>query len=109
MPVASLSVKLPNRSFIEIHNLPQQASRTYWFSILGLVTFFRSRKRKAVPLEEEGWDSMRTISSILEPINDATRAMCAKKVPTISLMMPFFDSVLDALNDSKDRFLLHLK
>jgi hypothetical protein len=61
-------------------------------------------KKTAKPLREEDWKLVETIASILKPINEATLAMCAEKVPTISLMMPFFDSVLEALRDVKDLF-----
>ncbi len=59
-------------------------------------------KKTAKPLREEDWKLVETIASILKPINEATLAMCAEKVHTISLMMPFFDSVLEALRDVKD-------
>ena len=66
-------------------------------------------KVKAVPLTDDEWELVKVIVSILDPINEATLFMCTEKSPSISLMMPYFDSVLDALVDVKDRFLTKIE
>ncbi|KAI8891938.1 ribonuclease H-like domain-containing protein [Globomyces pollinis-pini] len=58
----------------------------------------------AKALSEEEWDLLEKLIIILEPIYEATCAISGELYPTISLMMPFFDSVLDALKEHKEFF-----
>ena len=59
--------------------------------------------QRALPLTRYQWELVGLIITILEPINNATHAMCADFHPTLTLMMPFFDSIMDSLER------LHLK
>jgi hypothetical protein len=51
----------------------------------------------ALPLTSDEWEKVSTIHDILAPIKAATLQMSAEKYPTLPLMMPFFDDILDAL------------
>jgi hypothetical protein len=44
----------------------------------------------AKALTDEDWALVETVANILEPIHEATLAVCAEKNPTMSMMMPFF-------------------
>jgi hypothetical protein len=55
-------------------------------------------------LEEEDWVLVQSVVNILEPIEKASRAMCGDQYVTLSMLMPYFDSVLDALEKERDQF-----
>jgi hypothetical protein len=59
-------------------------------------------KARSIPVQE--WDNVETIVDILEPIEEASKGMCAEKIPTLSLMMPYFDSILDMLQEKEFQF-----
>lgn len=58
----------------------------------------------AMVISFDDWELARTIIGILEPIKEATLAMSGSKYPTMSLMVPYFDSILDRLKDDVNRF-----
>ena len=62
--------------------------------------------RTATQLSETNWELMQSIAAILEPINDAKVAICAERYPTISLMIPYFDSILESLSNNTCRYRL---
>ncbi len=51
----------------------------------------------AIPLCNEDWNLIKKITNILAPIKKATVALSGDKDASVSMMMPFFDSVLDSL------------
>jgi len=56
------------------------------------------------PLTPQEWTLVAAIHGILGSINRASQTLCAEKYPTLSLLMPYFDEVLDCLEKNISKF-----
>ena len=83
---------------------------------MSLDDFIRKADQNASILDDEGMtlkvqqitsndrEQIKLVATLLEPFEAATKVMCQNDVPTISMMMPFFDSILDVLQQNQEKY-----